>query len=99
MIGKKKNFQDEASGKNVDSVPLYLRTSNSNSQLSDDEMDLLVNSFLSAEEVARSDEEDVPLWAEGIQELDDLEGKTLQFEESVLRPIRNDDVDPSRPIH
>ena len=62
-------------------------------------MDLLVNSFLTAEEV-RSDEEDVPLWAEGIQELDDLEGKTLQFEESVLRSIRNEDgVDTTRQNH
>ena len=99
MNFKRGSLQEEGVGKNADSVPLYLRTSNSNSQLSDDEMDLFVNSFLSAEEAARSDDEDVPLWAEGIQELDDLEGKTLQFEESVLRPIRNDDVDTSRPNH
>ena len=88
--------QEEGIGKN-DSVPLYLRTSNSNSQLSDDEMDLLVNSFLPAEE-AHSDDEDIPLWVDGNQELDDdLEGKTLQFEESVLRTIRNEDaIDSTR---
>ena len=83
-------WQDEESNKN-DSVPLYLRTSNSNSQLSDDEMDLLVNSFLSADVI--SDEEDVPLWVDGTAEVDeDFEGKTLQFEEAVLRPIRNENM-------
>ena len=86
-------------------MPLYLRTSNSNSQLSDDEMDLLVNSFLSAGPAASESssvgldadaDEDVPLWADGVgtplhlHHDDDFEGKTLQFEESVLRSIRND---------
>jgi hypothetical protein len=59
--------------------------------LSDDEMDLLVNSFLSADVI--SDEEDVPLWVDGTAEVDeDFEGKTLQFEEAVLRPIRNENM-------
>jgi hypothetical protein len=54
-------------------------------------MDLLVNSFLSADVI--SDEEDVPLWVDGTAEVDeDFEGKTLQFEEAVLRPIRNENM-------
>ena len=117
-----KDFQDPQT-KN-DSVPLYMRTSNNNGQLSDDEMDLLVNSFLSGAGVSSSgavphpasattqpttstnrrpsagnqsdddeEQEDVPLWADGNEDLiDDFEGKTLQFEQSVLRTIRSEHI-------
>jgi len=62
-------------------------------------MDLLVNSFVTTDGVGSDDdEEDIPLWADGNQgELDEdlediLEGKTLQFEESVLRSLRNENL-------
>ena len=83
-------WQDEEA-KN-DTVPLYLRTSNSNSQMSDDEMDMLVNSFVKPEE-ADSDDGDVPLWADvNLEANDDIEVKTLQFEESVLRSLRKENL-------
>jgi len=103
--------KDEESNKNM---PLYMRAqqyASNQSQLSDgngddEQMDLLVNSFVTsttADEDDRldtlSDDDDdedddladVPLWAHGLNDVDDdFERKTLQFEESVLRPIRND---------
>lgn len=91
------NRQEEESNKN-DSVPLYLRTSTTNSQLSESEMDLLVNPFSTADGVGSDEEEDIPLWADGNQEeLDEdlegiIEGKTLQFEESVLRSLRKENL-------
>lgn len=91
--------KEEEANKNDSSVPLYLRTSTTNSQLSENEMDLLVNSFVTTDGVGSDDdEEDIPLWADGNQgELDEdlediLEGKTLQFEESVLRSLRNENL-------
>ena len=94
-------LQGEESNKN-DTVPLYLRTSTvSNSLVSDNELDMY-NSFLTAEHVESDedgdDDKDIPLWADGNQadhdeDLEDiLEGKTLQFEESVLRSLRSENL-------
>lgn len=75
-----------------DTVPLYLRTSNSNSQMSDEETDLMVNNFVKPEEVD-SDDGDLPLWADvNLETNEDIEVKTLQFEESVLRSLRKENV-------
>lgn len=95
------HFQEKASNKN-DSVPLYLRTSTvSNSLLSENELDLY-SSFMTAEPVGGDedgdDDKDIPLWADSNQseqdeDLEDLlEGKTLQFEESVLRSLRSENL-------
>lgn len=60
--------------------------------MSDDEMDLLVNSFVKPEEID-SDDGDIPLWADvNLEPNEDLEVKTLQFEESVLRSLRKENV-------
>lgn len=60
--------------------------------MSDDEMDLLVSSFIKPEEID-SDDGDIPLWADVNLELnEDIEVKTLQFEESVLRTLRNENI-------
>lgn len=55
-------------------------------------MDLLVNSFVKPEELD-SDDGDMPLWADGnLEPNEDIEVKTLQFEESVLRSLRKENV-------
>ncbi|XP_046642833.1 probable helicase with zinc finger domain [Daphnia pulicaria] len=85
-------FSKEEETKN-DTVPLYLRTSNSNSQMSDDEMDMLVNSFVKPEEVDSETDGEIPLWADvNLEPNEDIEVKTLQFEESVLRSLRKENL-------
>ena len=38
---------------------------------------------------SNEEEEDIPLWVDGVQETDeDLESKTLLFEESIRRSLR-----------
>lgn len=60
--------------------------------MSDDEMDMLVNSFVKPEEVD-SDDGDIPLWADvNLEPNEDIEVKTLQFEESVLRSLRKENL-------
>ena len=89
---KKKKFLQEEETKN-DTVPLYLRTSNSNSQMSDDEMDMLVNSFVKPEELDSETDGEIPLWADvNLEPNEDIEVKTLQFEESVLRSLRKENL-------
>lgn len=61
--------------------------------MSDDEADLLlVSNFVKPEEVD-SDDGDLPLWADvNLETNEDIEVKTLQFEESVLRSLRKENV-------
>ena len=86
--------EHEETNKN-DSVPLYMRTSNSKNRFVKKWICKHISQIhflkylINVEGTDANEEEDVPSWVHGVQEPDeDIESKTLLFEESVRRSLR-----------